>query len=517
MKKESRRNIKNSIAICLVAVTAVSMNNACAKGSPSEFTDKQPNFLIISVDDVSWFEHSVYGTSNVPTPNVDRIANEGIIFNNGYVSAPSCGPSRAAMLAGKHFWQLEQAAFMQCFFPKKFPTYPQILQANGYETCSVGKNWGPGIAPGRDGHASSNVAGKSYNHRTREDARKTPYLYPRDYLAGMEQFMSERSADKPFCIWAGIFEPHSPWMRTTAAVAQAKSEFGVDVRSFTCDYYDHAQNSAKPQRQPPGYYYEMLHYDRTVKVMLDSLEQKGLLDNTMVIFIGDNGTFVRGENLSGFELNVSGNSQTPRSKASGYDAGVHVPFFLMWKDRTPGGRVVDDFVSAIDIGPTVLEAAGVPIPEGMSGRSMMGIINSTQSGQVDASRDTMMTGMEFHYENRLLPACRNIRSKRFEYIIHFENDGEEFYDLENDPWETNNLINNPEYQSEVKRLKEKMKEIGLEEGDPRFTGEMALFSHTHQYCNLRKESSSLDAWSKKFDRSYAEGLKAVGLPPVPKD
>lgn len=498
------------MAVCVAAVTAVSANSAFAQSK------KQPNFLIISVDDVSWFEHSIYGTSDVPTPNVDRIANEGIRFNHGYVSAPSCGPSRAAMLSGKHFWQLEQGAFMQSFFPKKFPTYPLILQDNGYETCSVGKNWGPGIAPSRDGHRSS-VAGKSYNHISRENAEKTPYLYPRDYLAGIEQFLAERSADKPFCIWAGIFEPHGPWMKSKDAVSLAQSEFGVDVRSLTCDYYDHAKNAANPQGQNPGYYYEMLHYDRTVKRMLDSLEEKGLLDNTMVIFVGDNGTFVRGENLSGFELNIVGDNQTPRSKASGYDAGVHVPFFLMWKDRTPGGRVVDDFVSAIDIGPTVLDAAGVPIPEGMSGRSMMKIINSTKSGQVDPSRDTMMTGMEFHYENTLMPASRNIRNQRFEYVIHFENGGEEFYDLKNDPWETNNLINDPEYRAEIQRLKAKMKKIGLEQGDPRFTGEMDLFDHTHQYCNQGKESLFNKTWQNNFNRSYAEGLKAVGLPPVPRN
>ena len=478
---------------------------------------QQPNFLIISVDDVSWFEHSVYGTSNVPTPNIDRIANEGIIFNNGYVSAPSCAPARAAMLSGKHFWQLEQGAFMQSFFPKKFVTYPQVLQQNGYETCSVGKNWGPGIVPSNDGHKTGNVAGKSYNHHIREDAEKTRYLYPRDYVAGMEQFLSERNADKPFCIWAGIFEPHGSWMKPKEAVSLAQSEFGVDVRSLSSDYYDHEQNSAKPQPQPLGYYYEMLHYDRTVKMLLNSLEEKGILDNTMVIFIGDNGTFVRGDNLSGFELNVVGNNQTPRGKASGYDAGVHVPFFLMWKDRTTGGRVVDDFVSAIDIGPTVLEAAGVPIPEEMSGRSMLKIINSTQSGQIDTSRETMMTGMEFHYENKLLPASRTIRNKRFEYIIHFENNGEEFYDLENDPWETNNLINNPEYEEEIQGLKAKMKKIGLEQGDPRFTGDMALFDHTHQYCNQGKESRFDGNWKKNFKRSYGEGLKAVGLPLVPKN
>ena len=140
MKKRSRRNL---MAICAAAVTAVSINTAFAGSDKG----KRPNFLIISVDDVSWFEHSVYGTSNVPTPNVDRIAEGGILFNNGYVSATSCAPSRAAMLSGKHFWQLEQGAFMQSFFPKKFATYPLILQENGYETCSVGKTWGPGISP----------------------------------------------------------------------------------------------------------------------------------------------------------------------------------------------------------------------------------------------------------------------------------------------------------------------------------------------------------------------------------
>ena len=372
--------------------------------------------------------------------------------------------------------------------------------------------------PRRDGYKPNLVAGKSYNHHPRKDAKKTPYLYPKDYIAGVEEFLSQRSADKPFCIWAGIFEPHGPWMKSKEAVSRAQSEFGVDVRSLTCDYYDPSKNSAKPQRGSPyGFYYEMLHYDRTVKRMLDSLEKRGLLDNTMVIFIGDNGTFVRGDNLSGFELNVVGDNQTPRAKASGYDAGVHVPFFLMWKDRTPGGRVVDDFVSAIDIGPTVLDAAGVPIPKEMSGRSMMKIIQSTKSGQVDASRDTMMTGMEFHYENGLLPACRNIRIKQFEYTIHFENGGEEFYDLNKDPWETHNLINDPEYRVEIQRLKTKMKKMGLAQGDPRFTGDLALFNHTHQYCNKGKESLFNKAWQKNFNRSYAEGLKAVGLPPVPKD
>lgn len=500
-------------------IVTVMSGNPFGKSGRTDVTSdtkaKQPNFLIISVDDVSWFEHSVYGTSNVPTPNVDRIANEGIIFNNGYVSAPSCGPSRAAMLSGKHFWQLEQGALMQSFFPKKFVTYPQVLQENGYETCSVGKNWGPGISPEQDGHSQSHVAGGNYNTHTRDDAEETPYLYPKDYIAGMEEFLSERNANNPFCIWAGVFEPHSSWMKASKAVSTAQSEFGVDLRSLTCDYYDHAQNTAHPSRSPHGYYYEMLHYDRTVKMMLDALEERGLLDNTLVVFIGDNGTFVRGDNLSGFALNVVGDNQTPISKASGYDAGVHVPFFLMWKDKTQGGRVVDDFVSAIDIGPTVLDAAGLPIPEGMSGRSMMKIINSTESGQIDDSRNTMMTGMEFHYENTLLPASRNIRNKRFEYIIHFENDGEEFYDLVNDPWETKNLISNPDYKTEIHELKTQMRTMGIGLGDPRFTGEMYLLEHTHLYCNKGRELKFNGDWRKHFRLSYADGLKAVGLPPVP--
>ena len=170
------------------------------RGSHSDFKGKQPNFLIISVDDVSWFEHSVYGTSNVPTPNVDRIANEGIIFNNGYVSAPSCAPSRAALLSGKHFWQLEQGAFMQSFFPKKFATYPQILQENGYETCSVGKNWGPGIAPKLDGHNSGFVAGDNYNHHIREDAEKTRQMGKMNRTSTEEQGNArQRIPSRTFC------------------------------------------------------------------------------------------------------------------------------------------------------------------------------------------------------------------------------------------------------------------------------------------------------------------------------
>jgi uncharacterized sulfatase len=443
---------------------------------------QRPNMLVISVDDVSWFEHSAYGLTDLPTPNVDRIFKNGIRFQNAFTSAPSCAPSRAAMLCGRQFWQNEQGAFMQAYFPKKFPTYPQILAKQGYACAQVGKTWGPGIVP-KEGHSSS-CAGDNYNKYRLANHNERPYLYPFDYVPAFKEFLDKRDPRKPFCFWAGIFEPHSGWLAPPKALKLAKKEFGVDLTKIRYGYYE--GNKVIPRKPPHGYYYEMLYLDREIGKMLDLLEDKGLLENTIVIYIGDNGTPVSGINASGNKIS-SGKNGIMRAKASAYDGGVHVPMALMWKNKTKGGRVVSDFVCNADIAPTLLEAAGVKVPGTVTGRSFLDILTSFKSGQIDPKRDFIMTGMEFHYNNTQSEATRTIRDARYEYIYRFEDGSEEFYDLKEDYRETTNLINDGTYSKHIERFRSKMKAYGKKAGDPRFTGEMKIFEETLQYVHKRRE------------------------------
>lgn len=106
---------------------------------------KRPNILIVINDDQSWLECSAYGNSFVQTPQFDRVAKAGVLFTHGYCSAPSCAPSRAALITGRNFWELEQGAFIQAWLPAKFATLPERLEGAGYHAGCTGKGWGPGV------------------------------------------------------------------------------------------------------------------------------------------------------------------------------------------------------------------------------------------------------------------------------------------------------------------------------------------------------------------------------------
>ena len=421
--------------------------------------DTRPNLLLIVTDDESWFEHDIYGQSNLHTPNFNRIAEQGILFNNAYVSGPSCGPSRAALLTGRNFWELEQGAFMLSYLPKKFRMFPALLEDEGYRVGFTGKCWGPGIFP-LEGQPW--MSGQGYYDVKIDDFENRRYLDQHDVPGNFAAFLDDCDADAPFVFWAGVSEPHAPWSNEEEGERLLKEEYGVTLEEL----FEHPSFRAE-NTHPAGFYYEILDADRQTGEMLDELEKRKLLENTIVIYIGDNGSCYISE----------GNN---KGKASPYDAGSHVPMALMWQGTVPAGRVVDDFVNAIDIAPTMLEAAGMPVPDAISGNSFLDLMRSNQSGRIDPERDFVMAGNEWHTQPK---TYRTIRDQRYTYIVKYPNAErpeliEELYDLENDLWQEQNLIHNPEYAAIKERLKAKMHSHGRETGDPRTTGELDLFNES---------------------------------------
>lgn len=421
--------------------------------------DTRPNLLLIVTDDESWFEHDIYGQSNLHTPNFNRIAEQGILFNNAFVSAPSCGPSRAALLTGRNFWELEQGAFMLSYLPKKFRMFPSLLEDEGYRVGFTGKCWGPGIFP-LEGQPW--MSGQKYYDVKIDDFENRRYLDKHDVPGNFAAFLDDCDADAPFVFWAGVSEPHAPWANEEEGKRLLKEEYGVTLEEL----FEHPSFLAE-NTHPAGFYYEILDADRQTGEMLDELEKRKLLENTIVIYIGDNGSCYISE----------GNN---KGKASPYDAGSHVPMALMWQGTVPAGRVVDDFVNAIDIAPTMLEAAGMPVPDTISGNSFLDLMRSNQSGRIDPERDFVMTGNEWHTQPK---TYRTIRDQRYAYIVKYPNAErpeliEELYDLENDLWQEQDLIHNPEYAAIKERLKAKMHSHGRETGDPRTSGELELFNES---------------------------------------
>src|SRR5438876_504495 len=383
-----------------------------------------------------------------------------------------CAPQTAS-------WRLEDGANLWSRWPNKFTVYPDLLAKAGYHVGLKGKGWGPGDF--KHGGREHNPAGPAY----------------KDFA----MFLKPVPPDKPFCFWFGSQDPHRPYERGAGVKSGHRIEevtvppFLPDTKAVRSDILD--------------YYFEIERFDRDVGEMLKLLEQTGQLDNTLVVVTSDNG----------FPF--------PRGKATCYDAGTRMPLAIRWPPRIKGGRVVDDFVSLTDLAPTFLEAAGLrPLPE-MTGRSVLPLLTSGKSGQVEAARDKVFFGRERHANVRAGNVgypIRAIRTSQFLYLRNFEPnrwpagdpplygdvdehlsiDGspskqavvehgdkadvkrlfeiafgkrpaEELYDLSQDPWQMTNVAADPRYSERKAKLRTELDHYLAETRDPRATGKGAEF------------------------------------------
>ena len=349
-----------------------------AEPAISQRPDPRPNILFALADDWGWPFASMAGERAVRTPVFDRVARRGVLFHNAFVSAPSCTPSRAAMLTGQQHWRLGEGANLGGTLPAEFPVYPDLLEAEGYHVGFARKGWAPGDeAPGG---RKRNPAGPRYQ----------------DFAS----FLSARPKRAPFCFWFGSVDPHRPYDRDSAAGAGIRWQ-DVRVPPYLPDH-------EIVRRDIADYLLEVQRFDRETGELLAMIEKAGELDNTIVVMSGDNGW------------------PFPRAKATIYDSGTHVPLAISWPARAQGGRRVEDFVSLTDLAPTFLEAAGLRPPSQMTGRSLVPLLASKQAGRVDPRRDYVLTGMERHVpsrgEIRGGYPMRAIRTREFLYIRNFQPD-----------------------------------------------------------------------------------------------
>lgn len=329
---------------------------------------RRPNILFAIADDASHF--GCYGHAFVRTPHADRVAREGVRFTRMFTTNPKCAPSRASLLTGMHTWQLEEACTHWCHFPgpDRFTVYPDVLEEAGYHVGYTGKGWAPGDWKARG--RSRNPAGPEYNkhHLTPPDAS---LISPTDYDRNFEDFLAARPDDAPFCFWYGCREPHRGYA-PGEGLANGKSFDELDgvppywpdeevVRSDVLDYA-----------------FETEWFDTQLGKMLDRLDAIGELENTLVIVTSDNGC------------------PFPRVKGQMYDDDFRLPFVAMWPAAVPGGRVVDDLCSFIDVMPTFLELAGCAVPDALPGTSLTDVLCTATEGMVTSTRTRAVMGRERH-------------------------------------------------------------------------------------------------------------------------
>ncbi len=359
-------------ALALLLITTAFLT---ALPGSAVLADDRPNIVFAIADDWGFPHASALGDPVVKTPAFDRIAKKGILFRHGFISSPSCTPSRGAILTGQYHWRLGGAGNLWSVFPDRLATYPELLAKAGYVTGLSGKGWGPGRTqtPKRD------IAGKRYRN--------------------FQQFMSQRDKDKPFVYWLGTSDPHRPFKLGSGKQA------GMDLSKIKLPAC--FPDSAAVRGDVADYYVEVQRFDALVAAALKSLEDAGVLENTIVVMTSDHGM------------------PFPRCKSNLYDDGARVPLVVMWPAKIKGNRDVTDFVSLCDLAPTFLEAAGVDVPEDMTGRSLMPIFASAKSGRVTNTREHVIFGKERHVPSQEAPDMggypgRAIRNDRYLYIRNYK-------------------------------------------------------------------------------------------------
>ncbi len=383
---------------------------------------RQPNILFAFADD--WGRYaSAYARTDSPnsvnalirTPNFDRVANDGVIFTNAFVPAPSCTPCRSSVLSGRYFWNCGLGAILQgAVWDESIPTYPLLLEQAGYHIGYTYKVW----SPGRPADAPYGAP------RTRYQTRNWMACFSQTATSlvpehGVERakgkvldevdesfgaFLLARPADKPFCYWWGPTNTHRKWQQ-----GSGKALWGIDPDSLKGRMPGFLPDVHEVREDFADYLGECMAFDAGLGRLLNKLEALGELDNTLVVVSGDHG-------IPGM----------PRGKCNLYDAGNAVALAARWPGRIPGGRVADDLVNLMDLAPTFLEAGGVEPPAGIDGRSMLPLLTSLRSGQVESERTFVVTGRERHVaaarEGNLPYPHRAIRTADYLYIVNFAPD-----------------------------------------------------------------------------------------------
>ncbi len=458
-----------------------------------------PNILFAIADD--WGAHaSAYGTPWIKTPAFDRVAREGLLFNRAYTPNAKCAPSRACILTGRNSWQLKEAANHICYFPAEFKGWGEALAEHGWFVGHTLKGWGPGVAIDAQGKPRQ-MTGVPFNKRKAEPP--TPEISNNDYAGNFTDFLNAAPKEQPWCFWYGAIEPHRGYEFGSGVAKGGKKLSDVDhVPAFWPD-------NETVRHDILDYAFEAEHFDRHLGRMLAELEKRGLLENTLVIVTADHGM------------------PFPRSKGNANALANHVPFAAMWKQGIARpGRVIDDYISFIDLAPTLIEVAGLKWDQtGMAaspGRSLTEIFRAERGGQVIAARDHVLLGKERTDIGRPQDAGYPIRAilrGGFLYVQNFEptrwpagnpetgyldTDGgttktfildahrasptdphwaacfgqrpaEEFYDLRTDPDFTRNLATVPQATSDLSALREKMHTELRQQGDPRMEGNGKVF------------------------------------------
>lgn len=437
-------------------------------GAVSAYAAKErPNILLVVSDDHSAFATGCYGNPDIKTPNIDNFASQGVTFTRAYACSPQSVPARASIFTGRSPVAVNMTRF-NVPLARRFRAFPEYLRENGYYTGVAGRGYHmDGSVTGKIGKVKE--AEEYYRSKglvTFPDRLDTCMVVP-DARKGashwkinkqFRQFMENRDSSKPFFLQLCYSDPHTPY---DAEVVHDPANLHLP------SYYP----DTKGVREHLGAYYDEIHrMDSDFGEVLKYLDDNKLSDNTIVIFMGDNG---------GAQF---------KAKGTLYEDGIRVPFIIRWPGHIKGGTSINDIVSQVDIAATALDAAGVQVPSEVEGVSLLSAATDGtklpernafsvrgchgtnelpwSTAQFDQQR--CVVGDRYKLIYNILPDLHYTpvdfsKYPFFEELQKMNAEGKldkrfsdayfsptrpmfELFDLQADPDEENNLIDNPEYK-----------------------------------------------------------------------
>lgn len=401
------------IALGLFQFLALSVNAA----------NERWNILFIFADDWGRYASCYKGLDGrtnlndvIQTPNVDKVARDGVLFRNCFVNAPSCTPCRSSLLSGRYFFNCARGAILSgAVWDPNIPSFPLMLRDNGYQIGKSYKVWSPGtpvdapIGGQKYAYEKSGIMPQHFSNHAMPMVKKgTSVADAREKIlaqvrGNFDAFLADRTPGKPWLYFFGPTTTHRFWVKGSGKVL-----WGIEPDSLKGKMPKFLPDVPDVREDVADYLGECEAVDAYVGVLMKRLEEVGELDKTIIVISGDHG-------MPG----------VPSGKCNLYDHGVSVALIIKFPQGR-GGRIVDDVVRLPDLAPTFMEIGGVKPPENLYGKSLLPLLKSEKSGQIDPDRTWAITGRERHVdtarEGNLPYPMRALRTKDFLYIRNFAPD-----------------------------------------------------------------------------------------------
>jgi len=424
-------------------------------------TGSKPNIVVFIADDAG-MEFGCYGDRGAKTPHIDALAEKGVVFENAFLTAPQCSPSRTSMLSGQYAHTIGTED-LHTGIQEQTRLLPHYLSEAGYFTGLMLK-----------GHIGNHGMEQFdwYDNGFWPDYARDG-VWNEKAVDNFSTFLDE-SSDRPFFLWVGFVDPHRAYVEDRVVGNRAKRV--VDPSQVTVSPY--LRDDAATRLDLAHYYDEIARMDSHIGGMLEVLNQRGLRENTLVIFLSDNG------------------KPFPRAKGTLYDSGIQTPFVVSWPGITPEGKRSKGLLSTLDLAPTLLDVAGLTAPSQMQGHSFKNRLSQPEA----PGREILYAERNWHGTDEHMRAIRTdkyllilnsyielphgtpsdlssspswyaLTSHRTEltpaqaHLFQCPRPAIELYDVKKDPFQLNNLAGQSTYLDVGKMLSNQLINWMQETGD----------------------------------------------------